>query len=239
MKRPLTELRVSATHLVMDNLTCCKELRLQRLIGAALLLVLFVAVHGSRNPLAKSHVRNIRDVHRDKILAKRQQSNCTFLDNYPDSCTTALDDLDSDSSSEDLANALDEFCIPECVQPQVDQSNCLGDPLSATYYNNLVCGQSGNQYSLVILDEDSTIVDDISCVPLLGGPCTESCASMQEAVVDAWGCCAASYYAFLNATCGDGAGDVCDGVVDAGIVNRVRDGRCFCKSRSLLSVWRS
>ena len=71
-----------------------------------------------------------------------------------------------------------------------------------------------------LLHEDSTILDNIECVPYRG-TCDASCASMQETVVDVWGCCAASYYASLNARCDVGAGDVCDGVLDAGIVNRV------------------
>ena len=194
---------------------------MQRLIGAVLLFVLFVAVHGSDNPFAISHFRNIRDLHPDETIAKRQLSNCsTFLENYPESCETALDDIDSDSSSEDIANALDEFCIPECIQPYVDYANCLELPQVAISFNNLLCGMNGNQYCSVIADEDPTIESNILCVPI-SGTCDASCQSMQESVVDAWGCCAASYYAASNATCDVGAGDVCDGVVDAGIVNRV------------------
>ena len=187
---------------------------MHRLIVEALLFVLFVAVHGSNNPLAKSHVRNIRDLHPDGTIAKRQLSNCTFPDNYPESCETALDNALFDSSSEDIANALDEFCIPECVQPYVDFSKCLGLPQTATLFNNLLCGMNGNQYCVVIADEDSTIEDDIDCVPE-GGTCTASCANMQEDVVDEWGCCAASFYASLNATCDVGAGDVCVAMVAA------------------------
>ena len=189
------------------------------LIGAALLFVLLGAVHGSHDPLARSHVRDICDVHRNKIIAKRQQSDCTFPADV-DSCTAALKNLDTHPSSEDLANALDEFCTPECIQPYEDYANCIGDPQFATLYNNLTCGKNGNQYCLVISNEDRTIEDNIECVPY-NGNCTESCKSMQKSVVDEWGCCAASYYASAKASCDVGAGDVCDGVVDAGIVNRV------------------
>ena len=189
------------------------------LIGAALLFVLLGAVHGSHDRLARSHVRDIRDLHRNKIIAERQQSNCTFPPDV-DSCTSAIENLDTHPSSEDLANAFDEFCTPECIQPYGDYANCLGNPQLATVYNNLNCGKNGNQYCLVISNEDSMIQDDIECVPY-NGTCNESCKSMQKSVVDDWGCCAASYYASTKAKCDVGAGDVCDGVVDAGFVNRV------------------
>ena len=192
--------------------------RMHKLIeGAALLFVLFGAVHALHNPLAISHFRNIHDLHRDKIIAKRQQINCT-LDNYPDHCAAAVAAIDSGSGN--VQNALSDFCTHECVQPYVDYSNCVGFLQAKTYYNNLVCGKNGNQYCGIIYDEDSTIEDDIECVPV-GGTCNASCSSMQENVVSEWGCCAATYYAVLEATCDVGAGDVCDGgVVDAGIVNR-------------------
>ena len=193
---------------------------MHRLTGAALLFVLFGAVHGSQNRLASSHVRNIRDLHRDEIIAKRQQSNCTALNNYPESCITALNNAREASSGDSIANALDQFCIPDCIQPYVDYYNCVENPEEAILYNNIICGKNGNQYCLVIRYEDSTIEDDIDCVPYKG-TCTPSCATTQETVVDKWGCCAASYYAFKGATCDVDAGDACDGVVDAGIVNRV------------------
>ena len=187
---------------------------MHRLTGAALLFVLFGAVHGSQNHLAKSHFKNIRDFHRDKIVAKRQSSCTSFLDTYPESCTVeveSIDDLLMLYTPENLPALLDEYCRPECVQPLVDYSNCLGLSGLAAFYNNLICGKNGNQYCLVQLNEDSTIANGTSCVPA-GGTCDASCESMQEAVVNKWGCCAASYYAYAEATCEVGAGDVCDGV---------------------------
>ena len=201
---------------------------MRRVIEAALLLVLFGAVHGSPNQLARNHFKNIRDFHRDKVIAKRQSSCTPLLDDYPESCTIeveSIDDIFALYSPENLPTLLNEYCTPECVQPLVDYYNCLGLSELATFYNNLVCGKNGNQYCLVLLSEDNTIASDISCVPP-GGTCTESCATTQETVVDEWGCCAASYYAYLGATCAVDAGDVCDGVIDdgasdAGIINRV------------------
>ena len=119
---------------------------MHRLIRAALLLVLLiVAVHGSRNHLARSHLRNIRDLQRNEAIAKRQEFNCTSLDHYPESCAAALDNIDLNSGSENLENALDDFCTPECVQPYVDYYNCLGYPEQVTNYNNLICGKNGNR----------------------------------------------------------------------------------------------
>ena len=192
------------------------------IVAPALLFLLFGAVQGSHDHLARSHFKNSPHLHRDERVAKRQTNNCTSLD-IPESCLEILRTIND--RNENLASALDEFCIPECVQPYVDYYTCKGYPDQVAYYNNLLCGQNGNEYCLVILYGDNTIEDDIACVPIRG-TCTESCASMQETVVDEWGCCAASYYAFYGATCDVGAGDVCDGVVggggnDAGIINRV------------------
>ena len=196
------------------------------LIGVALLFVLFGAVHGSRNHFAKGQARGIRGLHRDETIAKRQPSNCTFPDDYPEKCETAIRNAVEALGSEDvnldnLRNDLDTFCTTECVQPFVDYGNCLKEPSQVAKYNNLFCGKDGDEYCAVVLVEKD-LQESLECVPP-GGTCNDaSCASKQETVVKEWGCCAASYYASEEITCEDvGAGDQCDGVVDAGIVNRV------------------
>ena len=99
-------------------------------MGAALLFVLFGAVHGLHNHLAKSRFRSIPDSHRDKIMAKRQ-SNCTsLLDDYPESCITDVELIDFENfySPENIATILNDFCTPDCIGPYVDFVNCFRIP---------------------------------------------------------------------------------------------------------------
>ena len=197
------------------------------LTAATLVFVLFGMVHSSHNHLARNRFRNTRDLPRDKVIAKRQQDSCT-VSNYPSSCPASLD-IDSTSDPEsffdsqeflnllaspDLANVLDAFCTSECTQPIVDFLKCL--ELPATKFTELLCGKSGNQYCLVIFVGDSTIGEGIDCVEP-GETCDASCETAQETVVAQWGCCAATYYDYVEATCNVNAGDPCEAMVDDGM----------------------
>ena len=196
-----------------------------------ILFVLFGALHGSRSHLARSH-----DSH-------EMTGNCTSLHDYPEKCvnaeknvTSVFGTLPEDRNLDEVRSALNAYCTTECIEPYLEYYTCTEEPGLVIYYNNLLCGQSGGEYCGFVYSENVTIDDSIDCVHP-NTTCDASCASMQEAVVDAWGCCAASYYAYVGATCNVGAGDPCDGLIldaddagtvddegtvaDGGIINRV------------------
>ena len=194
-----------------------------RFTAVVLLFVLFGAVHGFN--LARSHVKGVRDFPRDKMINKRQE-NCSFPDDYPQACETAssniaitLETPPEDVNVDTVVTYLDDFCTTECVEPVVRYLTCLDEPGFVTYYNNVVCGRSGNQYCGVLYYENK-IYNNLNCLER-DTACDSSCESEQQTVVNEWGCCAAGYYVYLGATCDVGAGDPCDGLVDAGIANRV------------------
>ena len=196
---------------------------MHRFTATVLLFVLFGAVHGFN--LAKSHVKGVRDFPSNKMIEKRQ-ANCSFPDDYPQACETAFENIGKvetrppeDVNVDTVATYLDDFCTTECVEPLVRYFTGLDEPGLVTYYNNVLCGRSDNQYCDVLYYENM-IYDSIDCLQT-GTACNSSCESAQQTVVNDWGCCAAGYYVFLGATCDVGAGDPCDGLVDAGIVNRI------------------
>ena len=203
---------------------------MHRLTAAALLFVLFGAVHGLRNHLARSHARDVRDFPRDKMTAERQASNCSFPNDYPETCVAAEARLSSvlgtspeQVNLDDLRNVIDDFCTTECVEPYVELYTCLAETNLLVYYNNLLCGMTGNDNCVVVYYQNMVIDDNIGCVQPRT-TCDAACRTAQETVVNEWGCCAAGYYAFLEATCDVDAGDPCDGLVngsEGGIVNRV------------------
>ena len=198
-------------------------------IGAALLFVPFGAVHGSHNHRARGYVRGIRRLQGDEMIAKRQLNNCTSLDNYPERCETAFENVGDflaispeDFNLDNFRNDVNDLCTIECGEPLEDYFICSDQFDSLTYFHTILCGVNGNEYCPVVYFEKMVMQDSLDCI-VPETTCDESCASKQKTVVTDWGCCAASYYNYLRARCDVGAGDLCVGLLvgDAGIVNRV------------------
>ena len=214
---------------------------MSKLTAALLTVAILFGVAKSSNPLANAANKLIP--HLQTSARATRQDGCTIPTDYPSSCTTAANkvtslllDVASNPQSIDsnaLNSALEDYCTSECISPQVEYYQCLGQPDFADLINNADCGQNDGSYcivSLLVGISDGSVALT-SCTQ--GSTCDSSCQSSLQRTADYLGCCAASLYnnsvspftVFISpqdfAACDISLGRMCVGPASGAGVNRV------------------
>ena len=172
-------------------------------LAAALLTVCLLEAAHSSLPPATIHDKFIRHFQTGERMETRQDE-CTFPSSYPEECLTVATNVatqfstaDPENVNSDMLNqALDELCTSECIGPQVEYYECLGQQDIADFFNSAYCGQSSDSYCLVLW-LDGVIENAFVAAPLCtqgGTTCDSDCQSTVQNTVDFLGCCATSLY---------------------------------------------
>ena len=171
-------------------------------------------------------------------MIRTRQSDCTLPSSYPERCVTAANNVVNsvaniqslqDINLDMLNSALNEFCTNECIGPQVEFYECLGQQDVADFLNRAYCGQSSGTNCFVLWIDGTngnSIVTTSTCSE--GGTCDSQCQNSLQTTADFLGCCAASFYnnsfspfsTFITpqefATCDINLGAMCEGASGAG-----------------------
>ena len=212
-----------------------------KLCAAALLLTLVGLVHGS-DPLAKIRDAIVQHFNRREMVDTKQTTDecLDILSDYPDQCLTTLDDFMNVIAAFDPSQAIDvdtvsayfdTVCSSECLGPQVELYECVGDQDTADLLNRGYCGESGgtNCFVLWLNGANNQEIVDIAFCARDGNNCETSCQDSLQATVDYLGCCASSFYdnpispftALITpqqfSACSIDLGEMCEGISGAGI----------------------
>ena len=212
-------------------------------VVAVVLFLALVGVACSSDPLTSMRNKLVSHFQLRETLKTKQTADCSVPLDYPEECVTASTNffnlISNDPSLEninldDLNAALNELCTSECIGPEVDYYECIGDQDLADLLNTGYCGQSSGRNCFVLWVDgvnSGSVVPISTCVT--SETCDSSCQDSLQTTANYLGCCAASFYNnpespfyyFISptefATCNVTLGEMCEGVSSHAGINRV------------------
>ena len=103
----------------------------------------------------------------------------------------------------DIDSELDNFCMPQCIQPFVEYYTCLGEIDYANIFDGFFCGRYNNQscvqlWSSVFNPNQTDGIDYLAITQNCHNPlmCNNICSTELNKAVDTFGCCLAGVVEF-------------------------------------------